>query len=110
MIVVKMEAVRWLEPQALATAACTILFLENGPLKDGLENGIHPPENLSKSSIDYIVKYLRNNIEIRKLDYGSHSRRIPGKNTPSVNPQMGKMKYNHRSRQLNINWVYAECK
>ncbi|MAV44284.1 MAG: hypothetical protein CMA30_07410 [Euryarchaeota archaeon] len=52
----------------LVTAACTILFLENGPLKGcGLENGIHPPENLSQSSIDYIVQYLRNNgVEIKK--------------------------------------------
>ena len=52
----------------LVTAACTILFLENGPLKGcGLENGIHPPENLSNNSIDYIVQYLRNNgVEIRK--------------------------------------------
>ena len=46
----------------LVTAACTILFLNSGPINGcGLKNGIHPPENLSFDSIDYIVEYLRKN-------------------------------------------------
>jgi hypothetical protein len=46
----------------LVTTACTIMFLENGALNGcGLENGIHPPENLSKDSIKFIVDYLKNN-------------------------------------------------
>ena len=52
----------------LVTAACTILFLNSGPINGcGLKNGIHPPENLSFDSIDYIVEYLRKNgVEIIK--------------------------------------------
>ena len=52
----------------LVTAACTIMFLENGAMKGcGLENGIHPPENLSKDSIKFIIDYLKNNgVEINK--------------------------------------------
>tara|TARA_B100000609_G_scaffold179192_1_gene158852 strand:- start:948 stop:1997 length:1050 start_codon:yes stop_codon:yes gene_type:complete len=46
----------------LVTAACTILFARNGPMRGcGLENGIHPPENLSQNSIDFIIKYLEDN-------------------------------------------------
>ena len=52
----------------LVTAACTIMFLNNGPKGGcGLENGIHPPENLSKDSIKFIIDYLKNNeVEINK--------------------------------------------
>ena len=50
----------------LVTAACAILFLEKGPMEGcGLEAGIHPPENLSDTSIEYIINYLReNDVEI----------------------------------------------
>jgi hypothetical protein len=46
----------------LVTAACTILFLEKGPMAGcGLEPGIHPPESLSNNSIEYIINYLQDN-------------------------------------------------
>lgn len=52
----------------LVTAACTILFLEKGPLSGcGLVSGIHPPENLSNDSIQYIINYLQENgVEINQ--------------------------------------------
>ena len=52
----------------LVTAACAILFLEKGPMDGcGLEPGIHPPENLSEDSIQYIIDYLQENgVEINQ--------------------------------------------
>lgn len=52
----------------LVTAACTMLFLENGPLQGcGLEPGIHAPEDISDSSIEYIIKFLsENGVEINQ--------------------------------------------
>jgi len=52
----------------LVTAACAILFLEKGPMGGcGLEPGIHPPENLSEDSIQYIIDYLQENgVEINQ--------------------------------------------
>ena len=52
----------------LVTAACAILFLEKGPMGGcGLEPGIHPPENLSEGSIQYIIDYLQeNSVEINQ--------------------------------------------
>lgn len=52
----------------LVTAACAILFLEKGPMGGcGLEPGIHPPENLSEDSIQYIIDYLqKNSVEINQ--------------------------------------------
>ena len=52
----------------LVTAACAILFLEKGPMDGcGLEAGIHPPENLSEGSIQYIIDYLQENgVEINQ--------------------------------------------
>nr|ANV79975.1 putative saccharopine dehydrogenase [uncultured Candidatus Thalassoarchaea sp.] len=52
----------------LVTAACAILFLEKGPMGGcGLEPGIHPPENLSEDSIQYIIDYLQeNSVEINQ--------------------------------------------
>jgi saccharopine dehydrogenase-like NADP-dependent oxidoreductase len=50
----------------LVTAACANLFLKEGPMEGcGLEPGVHPPENLSENSIEYIIKYLQqNDVEI----------------------------------------------
>lgn len=46
----------------LVTAACALLFVENGPLKGcGLHPGIHPPEALSESAIDSIIQMMVEN-------------------------------------------------
>ena len=44
----------------LVTAACTMLFLEHGPLDGcGLAPGIHPPEGLSSDAISHIMTYMQ---------------------------------------------------
>jgi len=52
----------------LVTAACTILFVEKGPLNGcDLKPGIYAPENLSGESVNFILDYLRQNgVEIKQ--------------------------------------------
>lgn len=43
----------------LVTAACTLLFLDAGPLEGcGLLPGVHPPEAMSENAIDSVIKML----------------------------------------------------
>ena len=44
----------------LVTAACALLFLEQGPLEGGgLKPGVHPPEGLSAQAIQSIMAYMQ---------------------------------------------------
>ena len=45
----------------LVTAACAMLFIEQGPDEGcGLRPGIHPPEGLSAQAINHIMDYMQN--------------------------------------------------
>ena len=44
----------------LVTAACALLFIEQGPLEGGgLKPGVHPPEGLSAQAIQSIMAYMQ---------------------------------------------------
>ena len=45
----------------LVTAACALLFIEQGPEQGcGLTPGVHPPEGLSAEAMQHIIDYMQN--------------------------------------------------